>query len=64
VIRLAGGTVMTEDPIVIRQDIRRYLVMLKIEMDSRKRSNIKRRLTEAQWELVRATAKVEPSTCD
>jgi len=61
---LAGDTAMTDDPIVIRTNIRICLAALKVETDYWRRSDIKRMLKEAQGELLRVTARVEPPASD
>lgn len=55
---------MTDDPIVIRANIRNCLAALKVETDYWRRSDIKRMLKEAQGELLRVTARVEPPASD
>ena len=48
-----------EDPFIIRMNIAHYETMLKLDIDARKRSAVKRLLHDAEADLLEAEADVK-----
>lgn len=53
---------MMEDPYVIRSNIARYEAMLRLDIDDRKRSAVRRLLAEARLALALTFEQEDPAT--